>query len=325
MSSSVGIRMIREPCARDPVSSLGRHLMEGRPPLSSWIRCGSFIHTVENRHVVIVAFGHGTQRWPWPTAGKPADSPEVQGILENIARHHPRAGIRIRDSRGSEAFPGHPSARRRAESLPEQLLRHRDRAPRASGDTRRHATLLVPGGREPLDRLSPTTLRVSIWQVFTAGDLPALRQQLANRNPAVYELVQKLFYHLFEVYPDFGRQVNLADAIRWVADAYCEKRELAGGVIILFDEFSAFLRSCVERPNATGHSTPLQDLLNGVVDRPRKVVFVAFAQYDPNAQVADLLRRTGNESAVRISARSLPAYRSATCFTRRWRPSSMLT
>ncbi|MDH7567969.1 MAG: hypothetical protein QHJ73_00075, partial [Armatimonadota bacterium] len=184
------------------------------------------------------------------------------------------------------------------QSLPEQLFRGIEQALKEHPGL---AHVALPfwfqEAEKWLNKLSPPDeerANAYLAQRQPPLDLPALRTLLAHRDPDVHEVVRELFYHFHEVYPDFGGQVNLADAIRWLADTACGENGPAGGVIILFDEFSAFIRSYVSTPRVGTHAAPLQDLLSGVANCRKDVLFVAFAQWDPSAEVDALQREAGD-------------------------------
>ena len=90
--------------------------------------------------------------------------------------------------------------------------------------------------------------------------------------------------------------MSLAHAVEWAADKFCARdgSKPFGGILILFDEFSAFLRNYSVR-RAPGN--PLQDLLDGVSNRKGKVVFAAFGQLEPTATIESVFSLNANNAA----------------------------
>ena len=113
-------------------------------------------------------------------------------------------------------------------------------------------------------------------EAYLAGqhtDLESLKHEL--RREGSYELTRELAKHITGVYPDFGREINLAELIEWAVDEVCKARGL-GGVLVLFDEFSLFLQKYA-RARTAGK---LQELLNGISNREGQSAFLAFSQHD---------------------------------------------
>lgn len=129
-------------------------------------------------------------------------------------------------------------------------------------------------------------------------DLPSLQAGL--RRPGAYELVRGVVKHITGMYPDFGREINLEELVLWAVDQVCLPNQL-GGLLVLFDEFSLFLR------NYTGALSvgKLQELLNGINKRPGKSVFLAFSQQDVDA-VAETYAQGQRRDDVKKELERLP-------------------
>lgn len=109
-------------------------------------------------------------------------------------------------------------------------------------------------------------------------DLATLRQDL--RKTRAYNIIREAIYSVVKVYPDFGRELNLKELVLWAVDEVCRPNRL-GGVLILFDEFSLFLQKYA----ASRTPGKLQELLNGISDRPGESAFLAFTQIDIDSVV----------------------------------------
>jgi hypothetical protein len=127
-------------------------------------------------------------------------------------------------------------------------------------------------------------------------DLAALQAVLNGQDPHVYDIVRDLVHYVRGVRPDLGGPVSLANAVEWAADEFCalDGSKPFGGILILFDEFSAFLRNYSVRRSP---GNPLQDLLDGVSNRKGKVVFAAFGQLDPTATIESVFSLNANNAA----------------------------
>jgi hypothetical protein len=130
--------------------------------------------------------------------------------------------------------------------------------------------------------------RADLYLEDRGTDLLSVIAGVKRREPGMHDVCRQLAHHLFGMLPDFGGLTSLCEAVEWVADAVCTNGG-PPGMIILFDEFSAFVRDyglgAKGRPG-----TPLQDLLNGVENRRSKVVFVALSQHDPDAVARSALK-----------------------------------
>ena len=107
-------------------------------------------------------------------------------------------------------------------------------------------------------------------------DLPSLIEQVEKRMDVRDRCIEALTAAK-GMAPDLGAQLSLAESLEWVADNLCGEGKPLAGVLILFDEFSLYVQRYAQG-TAVGE---LQDLLNGVSNRPTKLSFLAFAQHDP--------------------------------------------
>lgn len=125
-------------------------------------------------------------------------------------------------------------------------------------------------------------------------DFPNLLKDVENNIGNAYDQYVQLFAHLNNnVAPNADGNVSLREAIIWVVDTFCKNSKPLAGIVILFDEFSQFIQR-YSHSKAVGE---LQDLLQGVQDRPGQAMFLALAQHDPE-EVAE--RETGVQSLQNI-------------------------
>lgn len=109
-------------------------------------------------------------------------------------------------------------------------------------------------------------------------DLPQLRQRLEQKDATLYDAVCDLIHHITGVPPNLGPRLALHNLVSYVCSEFCGAGKPYAGLIVLFDEFNAFMHAYSKRDTA---GTPLQDLLNGIANNRENSVFVAFAQRDP--------------------------------------------
>jgi len=138
-------------------------------------------------------------------------------------------------------------------------------------------------------------------------DLPSLTAGL--RQQESYQLVRELFKHLNGAYPDFGREISLEELVVWAVDEVCIPKKL-GGLLILFDEFSLFLKKYIMSQSAG----KLQELLNGVSKRQGKSAFLAFSQQDVDAVAATYAQGHHREDVTKELER-LPKDKRASLFS----------
>lgn len=138
-------------------------------------------------------------------------------------------------------------------------------------------------------------------------DLPSLTAGLRQQDS--YQLVRELFKHLTGAYPDFGREINLEELVIWAVDEVCIPKKL-GGLLILFDEFSLFLKKYIMSQSAG----KLQELLNGVSKRQGKSAFLAFSQQDVDGVAATYAQGHRHEDVTKELER-LPKDKRATLFS----------
>jgi hypothetical protein len=128
-------------------------------------------------------------------------------------------------------------------------------------------------------------------------DLDVLLDRIKVQEATTYDITRELCMHLYHISPDFGTGLSLKEGVEWLGTNLVGEGKPYGGVLILFDEFSSFVRDYAlrlqHRPGA-----PLQDLLNGVDSMRGRVAFVAFAQREPELIARSLLGGDSLQSLV---------------------------
>jgi DNA repair exonuclease SbcCD ATPase subunit len=248
------------------------------------------IESVENRFVVQATYGRGKSHFGLVAAnyfGKPAESPEVKQILEKL-EHTYNEPARV------EPFRNFKKNRKpylvlllRGDSpknLRDQFFLELENALQAMEATKGVFTPFWFGDAlRFLNSLTAEQTRLANEHLSQHRlDLPSLRQKLERRETSTYSICVELFRKITDFSPNFGGETDLAEAIGWVVEDLCDKQDLIGGLLILFDEFSEFVRSY---SSLHPIGVPLQELLNGVDNYRSKVLFVALAQHEPEKVV----------------------------------------
>ena len=138
-------------------------------------------------------------------------------------------------------------------------------------------------------------------------ELDLLIERVRSQDSSAYQLCYNLGVEIFGAPPNFGAALNLKDAVSWLSENLCGEPNPYGGLLILFDEFSAFIRDyCLTMESRVG--TPLQDLLDGVDNCREKVAFVAFSQHDPQTVARNAMKGRGEENlqSLEIQINRLP-------------------
>ncbi len=250
---------------------------------------------LDNRLAVVANYGHGKSHLALALAnyfGKPVDSQEVRVLFTKIDNA-------VNDPARASGY--HDFKRSRGEFL---VVRLRGDMPRTL-----HEQFMAGLEKALSEHTATAGQRPQFWHSVAerflsglAGDareradvfleqystqVSLLLREVQQRHD-VYDTCVRLFTHLYGVPPNFGGEISLKVVINWAANTFCGVDKPLGGMLILFDEFSAYINKYAQR-NATGD---LQDLLNGVDDQRGKVVFLAFAQHDP-LTVADQVHLAG--------------------------------
>lgn len=114
-------------------------------------------------------------------------------------------------------------------------------------------------------------------------DLPMLIQRVQEYDHSTYATVRELHQHLYGTLPDFEGSLGAHEILDWLVKHYCREEARFGGVLILFDEFAAFLHNYARLPERKLGT--LQRFLEAVDRHRRDVLFVAFAQIDPHTVI----------------------------------------
>lgn len=255
----------------------------------------AFTYSRENRFVVIATYGHGKTHFALALAnffGMPAESEEVQRMLDNIAHGSSEAKAQgLRDFKGARApFLVVRLRGDKPGSLPQQFLSGLETALDEHEATRgARLPLWFNEAEQFLERLTPEQCEAADAFLEPQDlDTELLLRQVRERAADRYEVCRALSRKLYGTALDFGADVSLEDAVKLVVDGYCGEGKSFAGLLVLFDEFSEFVRRYAERRGMGGAS--LQDLLDGVHSRQEQSALVAFSQHDPDTVAQNVFR-----------------------------------
>jgi hypothetical protein len=267
----------------------------------------------ENRHLVLAYYGHGKSHLALALAnyfGKPLNSPEVEMMLQNIAHASDESVAQnFRDFKSS-GLPYLVILLRGDEgkNLVQQFLIGLEiairRLPNHGEETLPFWFCAAERFLAGLDVRQATILNdfLSLKNI----DVPALLQDVRDRRADRYDLCVEAFTHLHSTRPDFGGEISLEDAVKWAITEYCSSNKSScAGLVVIFDEFLAFLEDYYRRMQSGGAGSALQSLLNGISSTRGKSLFVGFSQRDPDQALHHLVESGGGRNEVQVLQKEL--------------------
>ena len=264
---------------------------------------------LENRLVAIANYGHGKSHLALALANyfsRPFQSEEVSLLLNKISNSVGDPAKAARFANFKEINGEFLVIRLRGDtlhSLREQFLAGLERSLAEHAATRgKQLPFWYATVEQSLGKLSNQDRdRANAFLESERLDVPLLMQQVRSRKD-VYDLCVRLFTHLHGIPPNLGGAISLRETVDWVAQSFCGAGNPLRGMLILFDEFSAYIQRYAMR-NAAGE---LQDLLNGVDNQRGKVVFLAFAQHDPDTVADNMMVRSQVRDNLKKELTRLP-------------------
>jgi len=263
---------------------------------------------LDNRFVAIANYGHGKSHLALVLANyfsHATDSPEVKtvlGKLEHALNDAARAARfrSFKESRGEFLV-----IRLRGDTpsnLREQFLPSLEKALQEHPATQHVRPPLWHDYAEQL--LSSLSLdeieRANQQLALRRMDVPSLLARVRERGD-VRDICIEALTAAKNMVPNLGAQLSLRETLEWVANTLCGEGKPLGGALVMMDEFSLYVTNYAQR----GSAGELQDLLNGIEKHPTKLLFLAFAQHDPetvadNAMVSEHGRETLKKELNRI-------------------------
>ncbi|MEZ0483186.1 hypothetical protein [Fibrella aquatica] len=264
--------------------------------------CNAFeFQSEENRRVLLATYGHGKSHLALALAnffGQSAGSEPVEAVINGVAHVAPGIASRLRSFKDQKApylilrLVGGES-----DSLSAAVVRGLEVALKEHPTTKdAELDLWFDEALRVLDTFSSkekddTTAFLDVHASTENLDFGALRATLdpARRDGRYRQLIHQVVHHVRGVYPHFDAALSPRDLLVKVASKFCGEGKPFAGILILFDEFAAFVEAYAKQYGLHTESLPLQSLLDGVshLRQHNQAVFLAFAQQDPDL-VAEL-------------------------------------
>lgn len=278
----------------------GREGRKGTAELLDLLRQTATSPSLDNRFVFIATYGHGKSHFGLAAAnyfGQLQGSPELEAVLSKLDHVLPpdRAAMFREYRQHTAPFLVLILRGDRPGSLRDSVFRALDEALGAHEATRdvRPPFWFEEAARALVGIAANPTSAQQAEQFLTKRDLDlfSLQDMVQRRESAAYALSVAVFREVYGVAPDFGAETALNEAVGWVAEQLCGPGKPFGGLLILFDEFSMFVRDYLTN-NPVG--APFQDLMNGVSNHRGRVLFVGLSQHHPHV-VAERLGPAADE------------------------------
>lgn len=255
----------------------------------------------ENIFCIIANYGQGKSHFGLVLAnyfGRDVRSEEFRIVMDKIARAEDD-GARVQNLREfREARKPYLVIRLRGDSplpLDQQFLQAMQNALREAG-VDGNLPLWYQKAAEWLEKLPQRGWEEQANEFLQQYnmDLPALIERVRGFDPDTYNVVNQLHETLFSTRPHFEGGIEPQKILDWLVKHYCRDEGEFGGILILFDEFSLFVQNYFHGRTPAG---TLQHLLEAVDKTRRLVLFVAFAQHDPDAVARSLASDALHEAA----------------------------
>jgi hypothetical protein len=244
-----------------------------------------------NVHLLIQQYGKGKSHFAVAIANyfsKPADSPEVEGILHQVENATGRTNaiaerLRLYKKRGRHLVvclsgdrPG---------DIKKHFLQSLLKILEAEGITNSVAQHICS---EPLSYLQGLSAdqreRAEAYLESIGnpdGDLHSITQQLQKNNYAVITNLKPLAKHLTGFVPDWNVNLDVEEVLRDLITTHCSGENARfQGVLILFDELNFYLQNWAKDPIGAG-GTALQNITNICEAYKSKIALLSFTQIDP--------------------------------------------
>jgi len=246
-----------------------------------------------NVHLLIQQYGKGKSHFAVAIANyfsKPADSPEVQGILtavENAAGCTNSTAESLRTYKKGGRHLVICLSGDRPGDIRKQFLQALLKTLAVEGITDSVAQHICS---EPLSYLQGLYANPQERERAEAylesigspdGNLDSITQQLQKSNSAVIPTLKNLAKHLVGFVPDWNVNVDIEEILKDLITTHClGENSRFKGVLILFDELNFYLQNWAKDPIGAG-GTALQNITNICENYKSKIALLSFTQIDP--------------------------------------------
>ena len=244
-----------------------------------------------NVHLLVQQYGKGKSHFAVTIANyfsKLADSPEVEGILQQVENATGRTnalaeGLRLYKNHGRHlvlCLSGDRSG-----DIKKQFLQSLLRVLEAEGITNSVAQHICSKPLIYLQGLSSDQReRAEIYledEGSADGDVNSINQQLQKNNPAVIQTLSKLANHLTGFVPDWNVDVDIEEILKDLIITHCSgENPRFQGILILFDELNFYLQSWAKDPIGSGGAA-LQNITSICENHKGKIALFSFTQIHP--------------------------------------------
>jgi hypothetical protein len=246
-----------------------------------------------NVHLLVQQYGKGKSHFAVAISNyfsKPADSPEVQGILTAIENAAGRTSAIAQRLRSYKKYGRHLVvclSGDRPGDIRKQFLQSLLKALEVEGITDSVAQHICSEPLSYLQGLYANSQELERAEAYLEsignpdGDLDSIAQQLRKSNPAVIPTLKDLAKHLVGFIPDWNTNVDIEEILKDLITTHCSgENPLFQGVLILFDELNFYLQNWAKDPIGSG-GTALQNITNICETYKSKIALLSFTQIDP--------------------------------------------
>ena len=270
-----------------------------------------------NIHMMIQQYGKGKSHFAVVLAnffGKPSDSPEVQGILDQVdkATSGPSkvVGEKIKSYKQRQQKPHLVLCLNGIQGgdIRKQFLQVLLKVLKDEGIEDSVANHLCSEPLRYLESLSSedkTKAEAFLESLGNPdGDVKSLIKLLKANNPGIISSVKEIFRHITGFSPNFQDDVNVNLILKDLLENLCSgENPHFAGMLILFDEMNYYLQSWAANQIGAGGNA-LQNITEICETYKGKIAVLSFTQIHPSAAVG--ISPSVKESYLKISSRIAP-------------------
>jgi hypothetical protein len=268
-----------------------------------------------NIHLMIQQYGKGKSHFAVAIAnffGKPCDSPEVQGVLQQVEK---AVGAKskglvenLRIFKRDRRFLVLCLSGDQSGNLKKQFLKVVLQALEAEGlgeSAIAHNICKEP--LEYLEGLSPGdrgAANAYLEEQDLNQDVNSLIKLLREHNTRAIRTVKQIAKHLTNIWASFEEEIDIEAILNDLVTNLCTGPDAPfKGILILFDELNYYLKEWATDEVGAG-GTAIQNITNSCETHRSKIALLSFTQIDPNRAVG--ISAAARESYLKVSTRLAP-------------------
>lgn len=250
-----------------------------------------------NVHLLVQQYGKGKSHFAVAIANyfsKPADSPEVQGILTAIENASGRGSAIAQRLLSYKKHGRHLVvclSGDRPGDIRKQFLQALLKTLEAEGIKDSVAQHICAEPLSYLQRLDANPQERERAEEYlesigsSDGNLDAIARQLQKSNSTVIPTLKDLAKHLTGFVPDWNINVDIEEILKDLIKTHCSgENSRFQGILILFDELNFYLQNWAKDPIGSGGTT-LQNITNICEAYKSKIALLSFTQIDPSLAI----------------------------------------